>query len=88
MKQIYSKIDTTYMGTCNEFEANLKPIKKETEANFSAIHMNFVISEAYYTDAKLGDIPKSLKRLSYITCYIMSSTKHVKSLWNSISCNY
>lgn len=57
VKQIYNKIDTNYMGTCNKFEANLEIIKKEIEANFSAIQANFGLSKEYYTEAKFRDNP-------------------------------
>ena len=51
------QIDTNYMGTCNKYEANLEIIKKETEANFSAIQVNFGLSKEYYTEAKFRDNP-------------------------------
>ena len=45
------------MGTCNKFEANLEITKKEIEANFSAIQVNFDLSKEYYTEAKFRDNP-------------------------------
>lgn len=79
--------------TARESITNLKQIwnQKRRKMKQISLQFNWILSSAKHIILKkiLKTIPKSVKRFSYITCHIVSSTRHLKRhLNNSTTCKY